>query len=365
MRWPFRRLAVCLAALLFLPGVSRGAEAPEAHEAQADPFARELTRRIQGKAPLDDVRVDVRWPVVDHYESIRLFGRGLLICDGKAQLTVSRDAVLSALKDLRDGRFAAMEDRYGSEEKRKSSKPEERARRAQAQRGTGPEGCRGGAARAPSPRPFSSSRPAINLRSLDALARKLLSVCRDAGSGDSGQRVESRRRAAEADLGRPRAGDLRLILHRRSESKVGDAGESSSSRCRAARHGPAPCPRDKLPAPRSLLLPAADCHGPGALPRRPAHRGDPGQRLRQSLPDLRVTVLDRERSIMAQVPQHHSADPRREAAGLRSRVRGPSRPPRAGGEGEARRSRLRPHRPGEKERERERREGEGEGKEKA
>ncbi|HEY4230326.1 MAG TPA: hypothetical protein VGO79_09145, partial [Thermoanaerobaculia bacterium] len=134
MRGPSPRLAVCLVALLSLPGVSRAAEEREARKTekeQSDRFARELSKRIQGKATLEDVRVDVRWPVVDHYESIRLYGRGLLICDGKSQLTVPRDAVLSTLKDLRDGRFPAMEDHYGSEgeeeeEGREERKPEER-----------------------------------------------------------------------------------------------------------------------------------------------------------------------------------------------------------------------------------------------
>ena len=119
MRGPSPRLAVCLVALLSLPGVSRAEEEREARKTEkdsdsSDRFARELSKRIQGKAPLEDVRVDVRWPVVDHYASIRLYGRGLLICDGKSQRTVPRDAVLSTLQNLRDGRFSAMEDYYGA-----------------------------------------------------------------------------------------------------------------------------------------------------------------------------------------------------------------------------------------------------------
>jgi hypothetical protein len=307
MRWPFRRLAVCLAVLLSLSGASGAAEADKA---QADPFARELDRRIRGKAPLEDVRVDVRWPVVDHYASIRLFGRGLLICDGKAQLTVSRDAVLSVLKDLRDGRFAAMEEHYGShgeeeEGEREERKPDER----KPDEGPALKGIvevrLGSVVKTVQQFAVGDQSP-----ELDALARKLLSVCRDAASkGTTASSLDDGLRKLTAGALAPET--FAFILHLRSESKIGDAGESFILDVQGRRVTDRPMPAGQGPAaPRSLLLPAADFTGLVRLLADQRIAEIPINVYADRYTDLRVTVLDRERSILARkflnmTPQTH------------------------------------------------------------
>jgi hypothetical protein len=306
MRWPSARLSLCLAALLSLPlalqSVARAAEARE----ETDRFAHELARRIQGKAPLEDVRVDVRWPIVDHYASSRLYGRGVLICDGKAQLAVSRDAVVSVLKDLRAARFSAMEDRYGTEGEeeegeREERKPEERK----------PE------ERKPDEGPALKGFVEVRLGSvaktvqqfavgdqskeLDALARKLLSVCREAASKATPIGASS----LDDGLSKVASGSLApetfaLILNRRAESKVGDAGESFILEIQGRRVTDRPMPPgQKPPAPRSLLVPAADFTSLVRLLADQHIEEIPLNVYADRYTDLRVTVLDRERSILA------------------------------------------------------------------
>jgi hypothetical protein len=290
---------VCLAALLSLslPGVLRAAEARE----EPDRFAHELARRIQGKAPLEDVRVDVRWPVVDHYASLRLHGRGVLICDGKAQLTVARDAVLSVLKDLRAARFAAMEDRYGTEGEEEEGEREER-KPEQRKPDEGPalkgfvEVRLGSVAKT-----VQQFAVGDQSKELDALARKLLSVCREAGTKGTPIGASS----LDDGLRKVASGSLApetfaLILHRRAESKVGDAGESFILEIQGRRITDRPMPAgQKPPAPRALVLPAADFTGLVRLLADQRVEEIPLNVYADRYTDLRVTVLDRERSILA------------------------------------------------------------------
>ncbi len=310
MRRPFRRLAVGLVALLSVSALSRAAEAPEEHAAQPDGFARELARRIQGKAPLDDVRVDVRWPVVDHFASIRLFGRGLLICDGKEQRTVSRDVVLSVLKDLRDGRFAVMEDHYGSEGEEEEGEREERKPEEQ-KPNEGPalkgavEVRLGAAAKTVQQYAVGDQSP-----ELDALARKLLSVCRDSGpKGVGASSLDDGLRKLASGALAPET--FALILHLRSESRAGDAGESFILEVQGRRATDRPMPAgQKPPAPRSLLLPAGDFTSLVRLLADQHIAEIPVNVYADRYTDLRVTVLDRERSILARkflntTPQTH------------------------------------------------------------
>jgi hypothetical protein len=295
---------VCLVTLLSLPGVSSAAEEREARRAEkdsdsSDRFARELSKRIQGKAPLEDVRVDVRWPVVDHYASIRLYGRGLLICDAKSQLTVPRDAVLSTLKSLRDGRFSAMEDYYGSageeeEREREERKPEER----KPEEGPALKGfveVRLGSA-AKRVQQFAVGDQSTEL---EALARQLLTVCRNAketpitaSSLDDGLRKLTAGTLAPETLG--------LVLHRRADAKAGDGGESFILEVQGRRVTDRPMPAGQTPpAPRAMLLPPADFT---SLVRLLADQGlgeIPINVYADRYTDLRVTVLDRERSILA------------------------------------------------------------------
>jgi|GEM_PF-3449562 len=305
MRGPSPRLAVCLVALLSLPGVSRAEEEREARKTEkdsdsSDRFARELSKRIQGKAPLEDVRVDVRWPVVDHYASIRLYGRGLLICDGKSQRTVPRDAVLSTLQNLRDGRFSAMEDYYGAageeeeERERQEHKPEER----KPDEGPALKGFvevrLGSAARTVQQFAVGDQSP-----ELEALALKLLTVCGNAkGTPATASNLDDGLRKLTAGTLAPET--FALVLHRRADAKAGDGGESFILEVQGRRVTDRPMPAGQTPpAPRSMLLPAADFT---SLVRLLSDQGlgeIPINVYADRYTDLRVTVLDRERSILA------------------------------------------------------------------
>jgi len=299
------RLAVCLVALLSLPGASPAAEergAREAEKEQPDRFARELAKRIQGKAPLEDVRVDVRWPVVDHFASIRLYGRGLLICDGKSQMTVPRDAVLSALRNLRDGRFPAMEDYYGAageeeeEREREERKPEQR----KPEEGPALKGFvevrLGSAGKTVQQFAVGDQSP-----ELEALARKLLSVCSEAST--RGIRVTAS--SLDDGLRKLTAGTLApetfaLVLHRRAEAKTGDGGENFILEVQGRRVTDRPTPAGQTPpAARSMLLPAADFTSLVRLLSDQSLAEIPLNVYADRYTDLRVTVLDRERSILA------------------------------------------------------------------
>ncbi len=300
-----RTLAVCLVALLSLPGVSRAAEEREARRSEkgrSDRFARELSRRIQGRAPLEDVRVDVRWPIVDHYASIRLYGRGVLICDGKSQLTVPRDAVLSTLKDVRDGRFSAMEDHYGARDEEEEEHEREERKPPERKPDEGPalkgfvEVRLGAAARTVQQFAVGDQSP-----ELDALARRLLSVCSRAAAGGNPITASS----LDDGLRKLTAGTLApetfsLVLHRRSDAKTGDGGEAFILEVQGRRVTDRPMPPGRMPpAPRSLILPPSDFAGLVRILADQSVGEIPMNVYADRYTDLRVIVLDRERSILA------------------------------------------------------------------
>jgi hypothetical protein len=314
MRRFFPRLAVCLVALLSLTGVARVEDEREAKK-ESDRFEKELSRRIQGKAALEDVRIDVRWPIVDHVASFRLYGRGILICDGKAQSTVSKDAVRSTLKTLRDGRFADMEDHYGSLGEDEEAE-EERERQRQRHEPVEQKPNEG-----PALKGFvdvrlgalvkTSQQFAVGDQSaeLEALVRKLLPVCRGGANGISASSLDDGVQKVASGALAPET--FALILNRRSESKAGDDRESFILEMQGRRVTDRLMPPGQTPpAPRSLDLPEADYT---ALVRVLAdqHVGEiPINVYADRYTELRVTVLDRERSIVARkflnmTPQTH------------------------------------------------------------
>jgi hypothetical protein len=307
MRCSSPRLAVCLMAmaLVFLAGVSRATDEREARKTEkgkSDLFARELSKRIQGKAPLEDVRVDVRWPIVDHYASIRLYGRGLLICDGKSQLTVPRDAVLAALKDLRAGRFSAMEDYYGARDEEEEEHEREERKPAERKPDEGPalkgfvEVRLGAATRTVQQFAVGDQSP-----ELDALARKLLTVCSKAADGGNPITASS----LDDGLRKLTAGTLApetfsLVLHRRADAKAGDGGEAFILEVQGRRVTDRPMPAGQQPPPpRSLILPPSDFAGLARILADQSVGEIPINVYADRYTDLRVTVLDRERSILA------------------------------------------------------------------
>ena len=56
-----------------------------------------LAKRIRGEARLDDVRVDVEWPLAGKLTSARVYGRGVGIWDRRAQFRLSRLRAVAVL----------------------------------------------------------------------------------------------------------------------------------------------------------------------------------------------------------------------------------------------------------------------------
>jgi hypothetical protein len=75
-----------------------------------------LEKRIQGKASLDDVRIDASWSPASEHSSIRIYGNGVVICDGKLQFSVKRADVISILTALRKSGFGSMPAYFGEGE---------------------------------------------------------------------------------------------------------------------------------------------------------------------------------------------------------------------------------------------------------
>jgi hypothetical protein len=303
MRLLTPRLVLCAAVLGSLIGAPASAEEADR---KPDRFAAELQKRIGGKAPLDDVRVDVRWPVANRYASMRLYGRGVLICDGKAQLMVAKETVRAVLRDLRDSGFAAMEDHYGSIGE--------------------DEGEEGDHEREPHEGPHLKGSVEVRLgpvsknvlqflvgdqsAELASLANKLLSVCRDAAT--KGITVSS----LDDGLGKVASGalapeSLEVIVNRRADSKEGASGETYILDLEGRRATDRSRPREKTaPAPKTLVLSAADFT---SLVRRLADEsvGEiPINVYADQYTEIRVTVLNQSRSILARkflnaTPQTH------------------------------------------------------------
>jgi hypothetical protein len=144
---------------------------------------------------------------------------------------------------------------------------------------------------------------------LEALVRKLLPVCRGGANGISASSLDDGVQKVASGALAPET--FALILNRRSESKAGDDRESFILEMQGRRVTDRLMPPGQTPpAPRSLDLPEADYT---ALVRVLAdqHVGEiPINVYADRYTELRVTVLDRERSIVARkflnmTPQTH------------------------------------------------------------
>ncbi|HEY1251565.1 MAG TPA: hypothetical protein VGH97_10275 [Thermoanaerobaculia bacterium] len=302
MRLLTRRLVLCAAAL-----VVAGAPASAAPEAARPPdrIERELAKRLGGKAPLDDVRVDVRWPGTGGYLSMRLYGRGVLICDGRTQRTVKKETVRGVLRDLRDGGFAGMEAHYGSAGEDEGEEEREREpHEGPALKGS-IEVRLGSTAKVVQQFLVGDQSPA-----LETLARRLLAVCRDTTSnGITASSLDDGLAKVASGVLAPET--FELILNRRADGKDAASGESFILAVEGRRATDRARPRgQKPPAPRRLLLSAADFT---RLVRGLADEkvGEiPINVYADRYTELRVTVLDQSRSVLARkflnvTPQTH------------------------------------------------------------
>ncbi len=126
-----RPLAIALTAVLVRAGALAAAPAPdEARKEQdarllsPDPITSALQERIEGKAGLEDVRVDVFWSRDGMATTVRVFGDGVGIWQREAQFQLSRARVLDILRVIQGARFGSMPDQFGEgEEGRKNEGP--------------------------------------------------------------------------------------------------------------------------------------------------------------------------------------------------------------------------------------------------
>lgn len=81
-----------------------------------DRIGPELRKRIRGQAKLDDVRVEVIWPLGGASTSARVYGNGVGIWNRRRQFRMSRAQVLSMLETLRKAHFGSMPNRFGESE---------------------------------------------------------------------------------------------------------------------------------------------------------------------------------------------------------------------------------------------------------
>ena len=84
----------------FVPGARVGAS--------QDPLDAALEERIQGKAGLEDVEIEASWQREPGNQSVRIWGTGVGIWQGRTQFRLSREEVVSLLEMLSAARVGAM-----------------------------------------------------------------------------------------------------------------------------------------------------------------------------------------------------------------------------------------------------------------
>jgi hypothetical protein len=91
-----------------------------------------IEKRIQGKASLDDVKIEAQWRRKTGMTSTRVYGNGVGIWRDTTQFQLSREQVLDLLRAFEQARFGAMPKQYGSDEEgedegeREKGKPKEK-----------------------------------------------------------------------------------------------------------------------------------------------------------------------------------------------------------------------------------------------
>jgi hypothetical protein len=118
-----RLLVVLLAAGLAWPAGARAdvrQDDPrrEAEEKASSPdrLTPALEQRIEGKASLGDVQIDLFWSPRGKAKSARIFGNGVGIWRRRVQFRLSKAEVLGILRAVEKARFGSMPDQFGEDE---------------------------------------------------------------------------------------------------------------------------------------------------------------------------------------------------------------------------------------------------------
>jgi hypothetical protein len=85
-----------------------------------------IEKRIQGKAPLDDVKIEAQWRRKTGMISARVYGSGVGIWRDATQFQLSREQVLDLLRAFERAHFADMPKQFGSDEESEGESEEER-----------------------------------------------------------------------------------------------------------------------------------------------------------------------------------------------------------------------------------------------
>lgn len=75
-----------------------------------------IEKRIQGRASLDEVKIDAQWRRKTGIVSSRVYGNGVGIWRDATQFQLSREQVLDLLRAFERARFGAMPKQYGSDD---------------------------------------------------------------------------------------------------------------------------------------------------------------------------------------------------------------------------------------------------------
>ena len=254
-----------------------------------------LGKSIRGKAPLDDVKVDVLWSTgALGMDSVRIYGDGVVICNDSLQFSVKRDEVLTVLKELRRVRFGSMPPFYGeSAEENLYKGPQGNEEENEGPRLRGRIEVRAGTITKAVQQLWNGARSA----ELEALAKEILGICRHpapegtrvASVAEGLEKLDSRALASQA---------LQVTLRRRSEGTdaAPDAswilkldGRRVTDRLLPAGHRPRP--------PKLLVLSEADFQAVVRLLAEARITEIPTYVYETQYTELVVTVLNRMRMI--------------------------------------------------------------------
>ena len=286
--------ALALACSLVTPSGAAAAEASPA----ADDIGPALEKRIRGEASLDDVRIDVGWTRQAKYLTARIYGNGVVICDGKLQFTVKKADVVAILKTLEKARFGSMPSHYGEAEGE-----EEEEEKNEGPRLKGRIAVRAG----PISKSVQQMAEGEQSEPFEALAVKILGVCQGASRGvgaqslaDGLQKVVSRSLAPEV---------LEVTVQRRAENKK-DRGQSGwILEIEGRRATDQRMPVGQMPpAPRLLILSAADFLALAAVLEQARPGEIPLNVYASVYTDLRVTLLNQSRVISGRRFQSMTAE---------------------------------------------------------
>ena len=211
-----RLLGVLLAAWLAWSGgvradVRQDDPRREAEEEASSPdrLTPALEQRIEGKAGLGDVQVDLFWSPRGRATSVRIFGNGVGIWRRKVQFRLSKAEVLGVLRAIEKARLGSMPDQFGEdEESEKNEGPRLKGRLV----------VRAG----PTTKTTQQLVDGEQSKALARLIEKILRICE--GPAKKGIGAASMTEALElAASGRLAPEVLEVVVQRRPDPK-GDAG---------------------------------------------------------------------------------------------------------------------------------------------